>query len=163
MAAQQKKSDPTVIVVLLICVIMGMWQGARGLVEKASAGYDSSQIRVEGTDAERGTIRVASPACKDTPDALDTVRWSVKDSAGKEVARTENPVVAGRGSQTASLGNRLPADRYTITVTCHANQRQVGQSHSKTVVLGSTSQGWGGAKQGEPAQPSRPGLPNTGA
>ena len=34
--AAPKKSDPTIIVVLLICVLMGMWQGARGMVEKAS-------------------------------------------------------------------------------------------------------------------------------
>ncbi|GAA1393896.1 hypothetical protein [Luteococcus peritonei] len=154
--AAQRKSDPTIIVVLLICVLMGMWQGARGMVQKASVGFGSGQVRVEGTDVERGTIRVASKACKDTPDALDTVRWSVKNSAGTQVYSTTRPVVSGRDAQVVTLGSGLPADRYTISVTCLADQEQVGQTHTTTAVLGSTPQGWG--QDGT----RRPGLPKTG-
>lgn len=168
--AAPKKSDPTIIVVLLICVLMGMWQGARGMVEKASVGFGSrGQVSVEGTDVERGTIRVASRTCTDTPDALDTVRWKVTNSAGKVVDQATNSLVADRSAQTATLGLNLPEDRYTVTVSCYADQDQVGESRSTTVVLGSPANGWGGeaadGAQGDQSgrqQGTRPGLPRTG-
>lgn len=153
--AKKKPVDPTLVIVLLICVIVGMVQGARGVVRGASAGWHrASAVAVENTESFAGSLRVSTSACKDTA-GLDQVRYQVEDRDGREVARHETAYVAGRARQEASVGKELPAGRYTVTVSCLCDGKPTGQSESTKVMVGKNSKA-----SAEGRRPS--GLPHTG-
>ncbi|MGO4957177.1 hypothetical protein ACTQ49_07870 [Luteococcus sp. Sow4_B9] len=150
-AAPKKKSDPTIVIVLIICILVGMWQGARGLVHGASAGERSRSdvISVENARTLNGSLRVSTSMCSDTS-GLDSVRYRVEDSTGREVAKQQSSYVAGRLRQTANLGTGLPAGRYRVEVACLSNGQPTGETKSTHVTVGE-------AKNHRPAD-----LPRTG-
>ncbi|MDN5562544.1 hypothetical protein EDD41_0329 [Luteococcus japonicus] len=156
--AKKKPVDPTLVIVLLVCVIVGMVQGARGVVRGASAGwYRASAVAVENVETFTGSLRVSTSACKDTA-GLDQVRYQVEDRTGREVSRQEDAFVAGRARQEASVGKNLPAGRYTVTVSCLSDGKPTGQAESTNVTVGKNSKNSKASTEGR--RPS--GLPHTG-
>ncbi|WP_420175165.1 hypothetical protein [Luteococcus sp. OSA5] len=149
---KRTKSDPTIVIVLLICVLVGMWQGARGLVTGASAGdrERGGAVAIENAETFNGSLRISTAACHDTK-GLDEVRYRVEDSRGREVAKEVHSFVAGRVRQAASIGSGLAADRYRAEVTCLSNGQPVGEAHVTHATVGKG----GGSRR--PAQ-----LPDTG-
>lgn len=152
---KKKRSDPTILIVLIICVIVGMIQGARGLVHGASDGFRRAKaVAVENVDTFNGTLRVSTSACEDTA-ALDQVRYQVTSSKGAEVATVTKPLVSGRERQSADVGKGLASGRYKVTVTCLCDGKATGDQKSTRVTVRNS--------QPTAAEVTRPkNLPHTG-
>lgn len=154
-AGKNHGSDWSIVVVLLICVITGIIQGARGMVRHIDpseiGAASSSVLSVDNARSFDGTVKISTSLCTDTPDALDQVRYRVQDAAGSVVARRDLPLVADRERQAAMLGMNLPAGDYDVTVTCLANGQPTERTETIRQSLGAT---------GERSRPAR--LPETG-
>ncbi|MEL4504436.1 hypothetical protein AAEX63_06530 [Luteococcus sp. H138] len=155
---RHKGSDPTILIVLLICVIVGMIQGARGLVHSSGDGFNgfrrAKAVAVENVDNFRGTLRVSTSACQDTP-ALDEVRYQVTDKKGTEVANLTRPLVSGRERQSADVGKNLGSGRYKVSVSCICDGKPTGDQKSTRVTVQNDGQETASVKR-----PNR--LPHTG-
>ncbi|MEL4358491.1 MULTISPECIES: hypothetical protein [unclassified Luteococcus] len=155
--ARKKGGDPTIVIVLIICVIVGMIQGARGLVHGASDGFRRAKVvAVENVDDFRGTLKVSTSACEDTP-ALDQVRYQVTNAQGSQVATVDKPLVAGRERQTADVGQGLAPGRYKVNVTCLCDGKPTGDTKSTRVTVRTSD-----ARAASATQPRPQRLPHTG-